>query len=91
MSRKITSMEEYLRRQQATPLPQDADPYEVAFAVTEIRIEQLKSYGLIRRVQDITNEWEQDDHFDDLANQHRLVCGRLGLAWPPPPIDWREE
>ena len=56
---------------------------EGAYAVAEARIESLKAAGLIRRVEEINDEWELDDHFDDLARVYRHTFRVLGLAWPP--------
>ena len=47
------------------------------------RVEQLKQEGMIRRVEDIRSEWEQDDHFDDLRRIYVEVLDELGLPWPP--------
>ena len=57
--------------------------YEGAFAIAEARIESLKAAGLIRRVEEISDEWELDDHFDDLARVYKHTFRVLGLAWPP--------
>ena len=56
---------------------------EGAYAVAEARIESLKAAGLIRRVEEINDEWELDDHFDDLARVYKHTFRVLGLAWPP--------
>ena len=62
----------------------DIDLYQVAEVIYNARVEQLKQEGWIRRVEDITDEWELDDHFDDLKRIYQEVCGVMGLAWPPP-------
>lgn len=85
--RKFTSTTELIERQALTPLPPDADPYEIAQAVYDIRVEQLKAYGLLHRESEISDEWEQDEHFDELAREYKGVCLRLGLRWPPPLVE----
>lgn len=85
--RKFTGIAEMIERQALTPLPHDADPYEIAQAVYDIRVEQLKAYGLLRRESEISDEWEQEAHFDDLAREYKGVCLRLGLRWPPPMVE----
>jgi hypothetical protein len=86
--RNFSSAEEFHARQEMTPLPYDADPYEIAQAVYEIRVEQLKAYGLLRRESEIDDEWEQEEHFDELAREYKEVCLRLGLRWPPLPVEY---
>ena len=54
-----------------------------AYAIAEARIESLKEAGVIRRVAEISDEFEQDDHFDDLARVYQSTFRQLGLAWPP--------
>ena len=56
---------------------------EEAYAIAEARIESLKASGQIRRASEIQDEWEQDDHFDDLARVFRQTFGDYGLVWPP--------
>ena len=63
------------------------NPYWVAEAVFIARLEALQEMGLLRRPSEITDEYEQDDHFDDLMRLYRQACWELGLAWPPPPLD----
>jgi hypothetical protein len=58
--------------------------YKVAEVSYNLRVEQLKQQGWIRRVEDIEDEWEQDDHFDDLKRIYQEVFLEMGLAWPPP-------
>ena len=41
--------------------------YEVAQFIYETKVEYFKKFGELRRVSEITNEDELDDHFDDLA------------------------
>ena len=89
--RKFTGVAEMIERQALTPLPHDADPYEIAQAVYEIRVEQLKAYGLLRSESEISDEWEQEEHFDDLAREYKEVCLRLGLRWPPLPVEYDSE
>ena len=62
------------------------DLYQIAELICRIRVEQLKQQGWIRRVEDIEDEWEQDDHFDDLKRVYQEVYWEMGLAWPPPPV-----
>jgi hypothetical protein len=59
--------------------------YTAAETIANVRIEQYKALGLLRRVEQIADEEEQDDHFDALADIHRESCLELGLPWPPPP------
>jgi hypothetical protein len=66
---------------------QEIDPYDRAEAVFNARLEQLQREGEIRRASEITDEWEQDDHFDDLIRLYRKICLEMGLAWPPPAQD----
>ena len=61
------------------------DRYKVAEAIYQARVEQLKQQGWLRRVPDIEDEWELDDHFDDLKRVYQEVYWEMGLAWPPPP------
>lgn len=61
------------------------DRYKVAEVIYSARIEQLKQEGWLRRVPDIEDEWELDDHFDDLKRVYQEVYWEMGLAWPPPP------
>ena len=58
--------------------------YELVELIYRIRVEQLKQQGWIRRVPDIEDEWELDDHFDDLKRIYQEVYWEMGLAWPPP-------
>jgi hypothetical protein len=64
----------------------EGGPYAVAEAIFNLRVEQLKESGLLRRVPEITCEEELDDHFDDLTRVYRQVYFELGLPWPPPVI-----
>ncbi len=57
--------------------------YDTAFAVAQWRIEALQAAGLMTRASDITDEWEQDNHFDDLEDIFAHTCRVFGLAWPP--------
>ena len=63
----------------------DIDPYQIAEVIYNARVEQLKQEGWLRRVEDIRDEWELDDHFDDLRRIYQEICWVMGLAWPPPP------
>ncbi len=63
------------------------DPYTIAFAASASRIEQLQQSGELRKPSEITDEYEQDDHFDDLARLYKHTCLAMGLAWPPPARD----
>jgi len=58
--------------------------YKLAEVIYNLRVEQLKQQGWIRRVEDIEDEWEQDDHFDDLRRIYQEVYWEMELAWPPP-------
>ena len=64
-------------------LPDSGDPYDFIEAVADLRIAQLKSLGLMQREAQITDEWAQDDHFDDLADEFAEVAARFGVPWPP--------
>jgi hypothetical protein len=66
---------------------QEIDPYDRAEAVFNARLEQLQREGKIRRASEIADEWEQDDHFDDLSRLYRQICLEMGLEWPPPAKD----
>ncbi len=66
---------------------QEIDPYDRVEAVFNARLEQLQREGKIRRPSEITDEWEQDDHFDDLSRLYRQICLEMGLEWPPPAKD----
>lgn len=80
----------------ATPLGEAREPglddktlrdwYIAAEKIAEVRIEQYKTLGLLRRVEQLADEWEQDDHFENLARLHQQSCAELGLPWPPPPL-----
>ncbi len=76
-------------KSERSPIPptlsSEPDPYAMALAIYQIRVKQLKEYGLLRRETDITDEEELDNHFDELAREYKAVCGQLGLAWPPEP------
>ena len=65
-------------------LPPGRDPYELAQDVAEIRIMQWRAYGLIRRVEELTDWEEAADHFDQLQREYQWSCRFFGLAWPPP-------
>jgi len=65
----------------------EADPYEIALAVYELRVEQLTQAGELRRPSQITNEEDLDDHFDELSRLYRQTCLEMGLTWPPPALD----
>lgn len=67
----------------------EADPYEIALAVYEFRMEQLTQAGFLRKPSEITSEEELDDHFDELSRLYRQTCLAMGLAWPPPALDER--
>ncbi len=68
-------------------LPISSDPYKFIETVANIRIEQLKALGVMQRESQITNEWEQDNHFDDLADEFAYVTTLFGVAWPPKDLD----
>lgn len=63
------------------------DPYDITWAIYTVRVDELKLAGMIRRAADITDEWEQDDHFDDLTTIYQQVCLEMGLPWPPLRLD----
>lgn len=65
----------------------EVDPHAAAEAIFNLRVEQLKESGMLRRVPEITCEEELDDHFDDLTRVYKQVYFELGLSWPPPVID----
>ena len=60
--------------------------YKLAEVIYNARVEQLKQERMIRRVSDIEDEWQLDDHFDDLKRIYQEVYWEMGLAWPPPPM-----
>ena len=60
------------------------DPYVIAEAAYGARIEQLQQSGELRRPSEITGEYDQDNHFDDLERLYKETCLAMGLAWPPP-------
>jgi len=64
-------------------LPNPEKPYEFIEAVANIRIEQLKALEVMPRESQIADEWQQDHHFDDLANEFAYVAALFGVAWPP--------
>lgn len=68
-----------------SPTPPTTDPYELAFTIGDMLLEYFQARGEIRRPSEITSEWEQDDHFEDLSRLYCQVCELMGLAWPPPP------
>jgi hypothetical protein len=59
------------------------DLYEFIETVANIRIEQLKALGIMQRESQITDEWEQDNHFDALADEFATVAALFGVVWPP--------
>ncbi len=59
------------------------NPYEFIEAVANIRIEQLKALGVMRRESQITDEWQLDNHFDALTDEFAYVAALFGVAWPP--------
>jgi hypothetical protein len=63
------------------------DPYTIAEAAYGARIEQLQQSGELRKPSEITNPYDQEDHFDDLARLYKDTCLAMGLAWPPPARD----
>ena len=65
--------------------------YAAAETIANVRIEQYKALGLLSRSEQITNEEEQDDHFDDLQRIHRQSCAELGLPWPPPSMEEQQD
>ena len=64
-------------------LPDSLDPYQVIEMIANIRIEQLKAFGVIRRESKIMDEGELDDHFDNLAAEFAYVAALFSLPWPP--------
>jgi hypothetical protein len=60
------------------------DPYTIAEAAYSTRIDQLQQSGEVRKPSEITNPYDQEDHFDDLARLYKDTCLAMGLAWPPP-------
>jgi hypothetical protein len=58
---------------------------QLADLIYDIRVEQLKTTGFLRQVEEISSQEELDDHFDDLWRVYREVYWELGLEWPPPP------
>jgi hypothetical protein len=60
------------------------DPYKIAFAIGDLLLDHFQAQGEIRRASEITNELEQDDHFEQLSQLYRQACELMGLAWPPP-------
>ena len=64
-------------------LPNTNNPYEFIEVVANIRIEQLKALGVIPRESHITDEWQQDNHFDALTDEFAYVAAFFGVAWPP--------
>ncbi len=58
-----------------------------AFEAAQNKVDELKREGLIDRVEDITDDWELDNHFDSLARIFKQTFLERGLDWPPPPID----
>ena len=67
-----------------SPRSPENDPYKLAFAIGDLLLEHLQAQGEIRRASEITDEWEQDEHFDQLSHLYCQVCELMGLAWPPP-------
>ena len=63
------------------------DPYVIAEAAYGARIDQLQQSGELRKPSEITNLYDQEDHFDDLARLYKDTCLAMGLAWPPPVRD----
>jgi hypothetical protein len=62
----------------------EIDPYEAALAIYQARVEQLQQQGLVRRLSEIVDEWELENHWDDLRRLYRQTCLEMGLACPPP-------
>jgi hypothetical protein len=62
----------------------EIDPYEAALAIYQTRVEELQQQGLLRRPSEIVDEWELEDHWDDLRRLYRQTCLEMDLAWPPP-------
>ena len=71
--------------------PPETDPYQVALEVFEDRVEEMKQSGEIRRVSQITNDGELDDHFDDLVRVYGQVCREMDLDWPPLLMDFAQK
>ncbi len=64
-------------------LPDSGDVYGFIEVVANIRIEQLKALGVMQRESQVADEWEQDNHFDELGNEFAYVASLFGVAWPP--------
>jgi|GEM_PF-6148107 len=64
-------------------LPNSGDPYEFIEAVANIRIQHLKALGVMQRESQISDEWEQDNHYDALADEFTYVASLFEVAWPP--------
>jgi hypothetical protein len=60
------------------------DPYKAVLTIYQARVEQLEQQGLVRRPSEIVDEWELEDHWDDLRRLYRQTCLEMGLTWPPP-------
>jgi hypothetical protein len=70
--------------EQAPPPSPEEDPYKIAFTIGDLLLEYLQAQGEMARASEIENEWELEEHFDQLSRHYRWVCELLGLAWPPP-------
>ena len=62
----------------------ETDHYELAFTIGGLLLDYFQERGEIRRASEITDEWTQDDHFDQLSRLYCQVCELMGLPWPPP-------
>jgi len=74
-------------RETGLPSPAETNPYSNAEEIFNARVEVLKQSGEMRRLSEITDDWDLDDHFDQLSRVYRKTCIELGLPWPPIPIE----
>ena len=76
-----------------SPTLPTTDSYKLAFYIGDLLLEYFQARGEMRKPSEITDEWEQDEHFDQLSRLHCQVCELMGLVWPPParaPADDRD-
>lgn len=67
-----------------SPTLPTTDPYKLAFTIGDMLLEYYQERGEMMRASEIEDEFQQEEHFDQLSRHYRWVCSFMGLAWPPP-------
>ena len=67
-----------------SPHSPESAPYKLAFTIGDMLLEYYQERGDMRRASEIEDEFQQEEHFDQLSRLYRDVCEFMGLGWPPP-------